>query len=185
MKTRKTAQALTALALAATMTAQVTAFADWTGDDTVTGSFTGTQVSEEQTHSANVTLNADPTYIITIPATISLTDEDNDTIYEGNGKITAEKIHLDEGKKLQVTLTSDFKLQGTIETDVLEYRASTDEDFSSTITSGGIVGDFAANTGDAEDTPLTVYFKTTDKLTFAGNYSDTVTFTFSEVAVGD
>lgn len=182
MKTRKIAQVLTALALAATMTAPVTANADWTEEtDSWEGSFSGTDVSSAQDHATNVTLNADPTYLVTIPATIVLTDGNNDNIYDGSGQITAEKIHLENGSVLQVTIASDFTLSGTA-TEELPYQASTSSTFDSTLTSGNLVGTFESNVGDTADDPLTVYFQTTEKLKVAGGYSDTVTFTFATTA---
>ncbi len=185
MKTRKIAQVLTALALAATMTAPVmaNAAATWTEkteSNTWEGSVSGTDVQAEQNQNTNVTLNADPTYIVTIPATINLTDTDSNDIYEGSGEITATKIHLEKGSSLRVAIKSDFTLSSTTSaTDKLLYQASTSDKFDPVLTDGGLVGTFESNVGDTPDDPLTVYFKTTEKLTNAGSYSDTVTFTFT------
>lgn len=181
MKTRKIVQALTALALAATMTAPVTANADWTEKtDTYEGSFSGTDVSEKQEQNIHVKLDAEPSYLVTIPAIIALTDEDNDGIYDGSGEIKAEKIHLEDGTHLEVTIKSFFELNHFDST--LSYQASKSDSFDSILNSGDVIGTFESNVGDTADTPLTVYFRTTEELKFAGDYYDTVTFAFATTA---
>ncbi len=182
MKNKKFVRTLTAIALTAAMAAPITASAATiTGD--VPSKVTGGDVSTEQSGTTNLNLNAEAMYIVTIPATISLSEVESSAIYQGSGQITANRVHLDEGKKLQVTLESDFQLDAELG-DSLTYEAATEDSFSQPLANEGVVGHFAANIGDTPDTPLSIYFRTKDKLTYAGVYSDTVTFTFSEVDKG-
>lgn len=180
MKNKKVIRTLTAIALTAAMAVPITASAaiDPGNKSTVSG----LDVSTEQTGKTTVQLNAEAMYIVTIPATIELKEvEDGTAIYQGNDKITADHVHLDEGKKLEVTLKSDFELRAGVNT--LTYTAAKDGNFSETIANDGVVGHFEANTGAAPDSPLPIFFKTTQELKFAGNYSGTVTFTFKEVNI--
>ncbi len=179
MKNKKVVRTLTAVALTAAMAAPITASAAITPGSQSTVS--GGEVSTTQTGETSVTLNAEAMYIVTIPAIVTLTEDNNTAIYKGNDQITADHVHLDEGKKLEVTLKSDFELSAGVNT--LAYTAAKDDDFTQTIENDGVVGYFEANTGASADTPLPIYFKTTQELKFAGNYSDRVTFSFKEVDV--
>ena len=179
MKNKKVARTLTAIALTAAMAAPITASAATiTGD--IPSKVTGGDVQTAQSGKTDLNLNAEAMYIVTIPATIELKQVDDTAIYQGNGEITANRVHLDEGKKLQVTLESDFQLDAELG-DSLTYEAATDANFDQKIQTGGVVGHFAASTGSAADDPLSIYFRTTQELTYAGNYSDKVTFSFKEV----
>ncbi len=179
MKNKKVVRTLTAIALTAAIAAPITASAAITPGSQSTVS--GKDVSTEQTGDTTVELNAEAMYIVTIPSTITLSEVDGTAIYQGNDQITADHVHLDEGKKLEVTLKSDFELSAGVNT--LAYTAAKDADFKQTIENDGNVGYFAANIGDTPDTPLQIYFKTAEQLKFAGKYSDVVTFTFKEVSI--
>ena len=176
---KKVVRTLTAIVLTAAMAAPITASAA-TIESGSQQTVSGANVSSQQTAETKVNLNAEAMYIVTIPATIELKQVDDTAIYQGNGEITANRVHLDEGKKLQVTLESDFQLDAELG-DSLTYEAATDANFDQKIQTGGVVGHFAASTGSAADDPLSIYFRTTQELTYAGNYSDKVTFSFKEV----
>lgn len=179
MKNKKVVRTLTAVALTAAMAAPITASAAINPGSQSTVS--GDDVSTTQTGETSVTLNAEAMYIVTIPAIVTLTEDNNTAIYKGDDQITADHVHLDEGKKLEVTLKSDFELSAGVNT--LAYTAAKDDGFTQTIENDGVVGYFEANTGASADTPLPIFFKTTEELKFAGNYSDRVTFSFKEVDV--
>ena len=179
MKNKKVARTLTAIALTAAMAAPITASA--AGTIPADGTVKGEDVSKEQTATTSVVLDAQAMYIVTIPATIELKEVDGSAIYSGSGEITANSVHLNEGKKLEVTLQSDFQLDA--QNNALAYEAATDANFDQKIQTGGVVGHFVASTGAAADVPLSIYFKTTQALTYAGTYKDTVTFSFKEVPI--
>ena len=181
MKNKKFVRTLTAIALTAAMAAPITASAA-TIESGSQQTVSGPSVSSPQTADTKLNLNATAMYIVTIPATIELKEVDGSAIYQGNDKITADHVHLDEGKKLEVKLQSNFVLRAEGD-DTLTYIAAKDDSFDPTIDNNGVVGYFEANTGAKPDEALPIYFKTTQELKFAGVYSDTVTFTFSEVAV--
>lgn len=182
MKNKKVVRTLTAMALIAAMAAPMTAFAAITPGDKSTVS--GGDVSTEQTGETTVEFEAEAMYVVTIPATIDLTEVDSTAIYSGSGSITANRVHLNEGKKLQVTLKSDSNFELTAGGNTLTYTAAKDDGFTQTIANEGVVGYFEANAGTmTEDASLPIYFKTTDELKFAGNYSDTVIFSFKEVDI--
>ena len=72
-----------------------------------------TQDSDPKTGNTTVTFNVDPTYTVTIPATVELekkTAADETVTYEKDLTVSAENVRLLEGKQIQVTLTSDFTL---------------------------------------------------------------------------
>ena len=145
-----------AVALMATMS--VTAFAT----DVTTDGGTG---------STEVKFNVDPTYTVTIPATVELNKvEDNGVVtYENDYTLTAQAgVRLKKGEYIEVTVASDFEMT-TQEGATLAY----------TITKGdaalvdSIVAEF--DTDKAEQT-ATIHVAANDP-DYAGEYKDTVTFT--------
>ncbi len=137
------------------------------------------QGSTDKDAEIDVILEVAPTYTVTIPATVELEKEDNSsapvTIYSQRAYITAENVRLEEGQTLQVTINTDYTL-ATSEDDAeytLPYTISGD--------SGAVSGEDALvaefETGTEEQSqPLT--FRAEDP-EYAGDYSDTVTFTVS------
>ena len=118
-----------------------------------------------------VSFNVDPTYTVTIPATVELNKvEDNGVVtYENDYTLTAQAgVRLKKGEYIEVTVASDFEMT-TQEGATLAY----------TITKGdaalvdSIVAEF--DTDKAEQT-ATIHVAANDP-DYAGEYKDTVTFT--------
>ena len=150
---------LLAVALMATMS--VTAFAAEIGP--------GANASQGSTE---VTFNVDPTYTVTIPATVELNKvEDNGVVtYENDYTLTAQAgVRLKKGEYIEVTVASDFEMT-TTEGATLDYAITAG---GASVAGGGVVAEFA--TDKAEQT-ATIHIAANDP-DFAGEYKDTVTFT--------
>ena len=146
---------LLAVALMATMS--TTAFAANT-----TGGFT------------EVSFNVDPTYTITIPATVELNKvEENGTVtYENDYTLTAQAgVRLKKGEYIEVTVASDFKMT-TTEGATLEYTITAED---AAVANNGVVATFGTNK-NAQSTTIHIAANDPD---FAGEYKDTVTFTLT------
>ena len=77
-------------------------------DDTKT--LDGSKLSD----TTEVKFSVQPTYTVTIPATVELgkeTAQDGTVTYEKNLTLTASNVRLNEGKSLQILLGSDFQLE--------------------------------------------------------------------------
>lgn len=71
------------------------------------------QNSTQQKADTTVTFKVDPAYTVTIPANVTLdqkTGTDGTITYEKDLTVSASDVRLLEGKKVQVTLESSFKL---------------------------------------------------------------------------
>ena len=146
-----------AVALMATMS--VTAFAT----DVTTDGGTG---------STDVYFGVDPTYTVTIPAKVELQkiDTDGAITYENDYTITAEAgVRLLKNQYIEVTIASDYVMQ-TPQGATLAYTITAE---NAAVANNGVVAEFA--TDKAEQT-ATIHIAANDP-DFAGNYSDTVTFT--------
>ena len=119
-----------------------------------------------------VSFNVDPTYTVTIPATVELErQEDNGTVtYENDYTLTAEAgLRLKKGEYIEVAVLSDFEMT-TTEGATLAYTITTE---NAAVAMGGVVAEF--DTNKAEQT-ATIHIAANDP-DFAGEYKDTVTFT--------
>ena len=189
MKTRKITQVMTALALVATMTAPVTAFATITPGEPST--FTGENLNQSGTTPIN--LNVTAGYIVTIPAKIDLIEGDDevtngtgtkgDEVYTGKGTISVEDLHLGYGKSLQVSIdeTTNFDLTDGGEGKI-EYQVSK-ANGGSALSAGAVITTFNSEEGPSAGDSQEVYFRTAKSVTNAGDFSGNITFTFS--VVGD
>ena len=122
--------------------------------------------------STEVSFNVDPTYTVTIPATVELNKvEDNGVVtYENNYTITAQAgVRLKKGEYIEVTVESDFTM-ATTEGATLAYTITAG---GNTVANDGVVATF--DTDKAEQT-ATIHIAANDP-DFAGEYKDTVTFT--------
>ena len=122
--------------------------------------------------STEVSFNVDPTYTVTIPATVELQKvEDNGTVtYENDYTLTAQAgVRLKKGDYIEVTVASDFEMT-TTEGATLAYTITAE---NAAVANNGVVAEFA--TDKAEQT-ATIHIAANDP-DFAGEYKDTVTFT--------
>jgi spore coat protein U-like protein len=118
---------------------------------------------------ADITTSIAPTYTVTIPADVNVQFNATETDF-GAIEVTASQIHPD--KCIKVALSSDGKLEnGTDNTKVLPY-AIKDADGNA----------FAEATylDEGDKTELSIHITADDwNAAYAGEYSDTVTFTVS------
>ena len=124
--------------------------------------------------STELSFNVDPTYTITIPATVELNKvEDNGVVtYENDYTLTAQAgVRLKKGEYIQVTVASDFKMT-TTEGATLAYAITAE---GAAVANNGVVAEFETN--KAEQT-ATIHIAANDP-DFAGEYKDTVTFTLA------
>ena len=122
--------------------------------------------------STEVSFNVDPTYTVTIPATVELNKvEDNGVVtYENDYTLTAQAgLRLKRGEYIEVTVASDFEMT-TTEGATLDYTITAE---NAAVANNGVVAEFA--TDKAEQT-ATIHIAANDP-DYAGEYKDTVTFT--------
>ncbi len=122
--------------------------------------------------STEVTFNVDPTYTVTIPATVELNKaEDNGAItYENDYTLTAQAgVRLKKGEYIEVTVASDFEMT-TTEGATLDYTITAG---GNDVANNGVVAEF--DTDKLEQT-ATIHIAANDP-DYAGEYKDTVTFT--------
>ena len=122
--------------------------------------------------STDVSFNVDPTYTITIPATVELQKvEDNGTVtYENDYTIGANAgVRLKKNEYIEVTVASDFEMT-TTEGATLAYNIAAG---GSNVANNGVVAAF--DTDKAEQT-ATIHIAANDP-DYAGEYKDIVTFT--------
>ena len=154
---------LFALILAVVMiaTMSVTAFAAEIGP--------GANASQGSTE---VSFNVDPTYTVTIPATVELQKvEDNGTVtYENDYTIGANAgVRLKKNEYIEVTVASDFEMT-TTEGATLAYTIIAED---AAVATGGVVATFGTDK-NAQSTTIHIAANDPD---YAGEYKDTVTFT--------
>lgn len=131
-----------------------------------------------------VTYDLSAAYTVTIPAKVELSKNSSGTTvtYEQNATISAKSVRLEEGQTIKVTLTGDFNLSATAESGAYEWpytvKVGTDD---TAIESGGTVATFSTQT---EDQTETLHFSAAEP-TYAGSYSDTVTFNVSIIDPGN
>ena len=123
--------------------------------------------------STEVSFNVDPTYTVTIPATVELAKEtagDGTVTYENDYTIGANAgVRLKKNEYIEVTVASDFEMT-TTEGATLAYTITAED---AAVANNGVVAEFA--TDKAEQT-ATIHIAANDP-DYAGEYKDTVTFT--------
>lgn len=120
-----------------------------------------------------VSFNVDPTYTVTIPATVELAKEtagDGTVTYENDYTLTAQAgLRLKKGEYIEIAVLSDFEMI-TTEGATLAYSITAG---GNAVGTDGVVAEFA--TDKAEQT-ATIHIAANDP-DYAGEYKDTVTFT--------
>ena len=131
----------------------------------------GTEANASQ-GSTEVSFHVDPTYTVTIPATVELEKkEDNGTVtYENDYTLTAQAgDRLKKGEYIEVTVASDFKMT-TEQGATLDYTITAG---GNAVATGDVVAEFETDKA-AQSTTIHIAANDPD---FAGEYKDTVTFT--------
>lgn len=122
--------------------------------------------------STEVSFNVDPTYTVTIPATVELQKvEDNGTVtYENDYTIEAVAgVRLKKNECIEVTVASDFEMT-TEQGATLDYTITKD---GNAVGNKGVVATFGTDKS-AQSTTIHIAANDPD---YAGVYKDTVTFT--------
>ena len=118
---------------------------------------------------ADITTSIAPTYTVTIPADVNVQFNATETAF-GTIEVTASQIH--PNKCIKVALTTDNELNNAIDnTKVIPYaiKDSTGAAFTS-----------ATYLTEGDKTELSIHITANDwNAAYAGEYSDTVTFTVS------
>ena len=122
--------------------------------------------------STEVSFNVDPTYTVTIPATVELQKIDTEGVitYENDYTLTAEAgVRLKKNEYIEVTVDSDF-IMTTTEGATLDYGITA---AGAPVANNGVVAEFET---DKATQSTTIHIAANDP-DFAGEYKDTVTFT--------
>ena len=118
---------------------------------------------------ADITTSIAPTYTVTIPADVNVAFNATETAF-GTVEVTASQIHPD--KCIKVALATDNELNNAIDnTKVIPYAIKDSEgaEFTS-----------ATYLTEGDKTELSIHITEGDwNAAYAGDYSDTVTFTVS------
>lgn len=132
------------------------------------------QNSGPKTGNTSVSFNVNPAYIVTIPEKIELERTGDETVtYEKDLTVTAEAgMRLEKNQTVQVKLSSDFILESD-EGATLGYSVTKAD--NNDVANDEVVTTFSTST---EKQTCTLHFKANDPQ-FAGDYSDTVTFTIA------
>ena len=118
---------------------------------------------------ADITTSIEPTYTVTIPANTTVAFNATETAF-GKIEVTASQIHPD--KQIRVTLTTDGELNNTIDTTkVIPYVIKD---------ASGAAFTTATYLTEGDKTVLSIHITADDwNAAYAGDYTDTVTFTVS------
>ena len=123
--------------------------------------------------SAEIGFAVDPTYIVTIPATVTLEKNEAEGVitYENDDTLTAEAgLRLKKGEYIEVTVATDNEMT-TAEGATLAYAITKD--------GNALENDVVATfTTDKAEQTATIHIAANDP-DFAGDYKDTVTFTLT------
>ena len=123
--------------------------------------------------SAEIGFAVDPTYIVTIPATVTLDKKDAEGVItsENDYTLTAEAgLRLKKGEYIEVTVATDNEMT-TAEGATLAYAITKD--------GNALENDVVATfTTDKAEQTATIHIAANDP-DFAGDYKDTVTFTLT------
>lgn len=130
------------------------------------------------TGTTSVTMRVAPSYTVTIPETVAL-NEQTDGTYSNDAVITATNIRLSSGKEIRVSMDSDFLLENAQGAQPLSYKLTINNEEKA---SGDTVATFGTNADLTAVQQSDALHFAADVPTFAGDYTDTVTF---NIAVAD
>ena len=130
------------------------------------------------TGTTSVTMSVAPSYTVTIPESVVL-NEQTDGTYSNDAVITATNIRLNNGKVINVTMDSDFLLENAQGAAALPYTLTINDAEKA---SGDTVATFNTNADLTLVQQSDALHFAADVPTYAGDYSDTVTF---NIAVAD
>ena len=118
---------------------------------------------------ADITTSIAPTYTVTIPADVNVQFNATETAF---GAIEVEASQIHPNKCIKVALTSDGKLENSIDaTKVIPYAIKDSE---------GAAFTAATYLTEGDKTELSIHITASDwNAAYAGDYADTVTFTVS------
>ncbi len=146
--------------------------------------FADTTVQENTvppTGDTQLTFSVDPTYTVTIPATVTLDKDESEGVkYIGTGTVSADAgLRLEEGKRIEVTLTTCDYLLDTAATATYQLPYTV---MAGTTPIENATTPVATFTTEANaNVQSSVLTFTAGDPTYAGEYSDTVTFTIAVV----
>ena len=129
--------------------------------------------SDSKEGATTVKFSVDPTYTVTIPEEVMLGYDEESNSYKGSGDITTGAVRLLPNQEILVTVTGDFEMTSD-EQIKLPYTMTID-DSPSAVASGDDVATFVTST----DTQSVTLNYSAANPTYAGNYTDTLTFTIS------
>ena len=123
--------------------------------------------------STTVTYSVDPSYTVTIPTKVTLSDE-NDVKLEN--AVSASDVRLAKGKKIVVSLadTNDFKVKNGDETITYNVYKGTTTDAANKLAADSTVTEFTAD--NLEPETLTFAKINKDDVKYAGDYTGSLTF---------
>lgn len=126
----------------------------------------------------DVTYTVNPSYTVTIPATIALSSQTNGTA-EGTATVSATNVTVPYGQSVKVALSTDFHVALTnvnaTPVPTLKYEVHKGNDV---VPNDGIVLEVAPNATDKKGEE-TLTFAIVGDIMYSGTYTGTVTFTVS------
>ena len=147
------------LTMALILSMSVTVFADEVNQD-----------SDTQNGTTTITYSVEPTYTVTIPASVSLGE---------TATISVENVVVAKGQQVEVAVSDDTVF--TVATDEGAELAYTVKNGETEVAAGDIVLKVDPDTADNGSTTLT--FIKPENVQYAGTYKGTVTFTVAVTTV--
>lgn len=165
-----------ALTLTLVFSLSVTAFATSDTTELNTGHTSG---------NTQITYNVDPAYTVTIPTNVELTDKEAGT----SALVKATNVKIPRGENLTVKLdmNNTFQVSTPSGNNIasLKYTVTKDDNSNNSLNAGDEIFSFSPYLNDEKSvidfTEATLKFNldTSTPVTYAGNYSGTLTFTVS------
>lgn len=139
------------------------------------------QDSAIKSGATKVSFNVDPTYTVTIPATVTLEKKtvNNIVTYENDLMISASNVRLTQNSGIAVSLTSDYEMDVSGASEENPYKLPYKVFVG--VTEVTAENDTVASFGTNKDNQSATLHITADDPEYAGTYTDTVTFTIKTV----